>query len=196
MPVASHPMRIPGSWKEGYVLDYHTKSSDFVGYDEYGHPRFDTVRTEVGELLYRLKYRGRKGALVELVTAAADFIKGWAPEVHAIVPVPASKARVTQPVIQLATGLAEALNLPVRDVVRRTQSPKQLKDVFDYHERIELLENAHDVTGTVLRDKSVLLVDDLYRSGATLNAVTAALYGKARVAAVYAFAPTRTRSAS
>lgn len=59
-------MRVPGSWKEGYVLDYHTKGSDFLGYDEYGHPRFHTVRTEVGELLYRLKYKGRKDALDEL----------------------------------------------------------------------------------------------------------------------------------
>ena len=78
MNTSIHPMLIPGSWKEGYVLDYHTKSSDFVGYDQYGHPRFDTVRTEVGELLYRLKYRGREDALASLVTASADFIPSTA----------------------------------------------------------------------------------------------------------------------
>ncbi len=55
MAISTHPMRIPGSWNEGYVLGYHAKSSNFVGYNEYGHPRFDTVRTEAGELLYRLK---------------------------------------------------------------------------------------------------------------------------------------------
>src|SRR3954469_8792113 len=107
MAVAMHPMRVPGSWREGYVLDYHTKSSEFLGYDEYGHPRFETIRTEVGELLYRLKYRGRKDALAELVAVAVDFIRQWAPEVQAVVPVPASKTRATQPVMQLARGLAE-----------------------------------------------------------------------------------------
>jgi len=196
MAIETHPMRIPGSWKEGYVLDYHTKSSDFLGYDEYGHPRFETVRTEVGELLYRLKYKGRKDSLASLVNAAADFIRQWSPQVDALVPVPPSKDRVTQPVMLLASGLAAVLNLPLQNVVRRAQSPKQLKDVFDYHERIKLLENVHDVNGTGIRGKSVLLVDDLYRSGATLNAVTGALYEKGQAAAVYAFAPTRTRSAS
>jgi len=196
VPISTQPMRIPGSWKEGYVLDYHTKSSDFVGYDEYGHPRFDTVRTEVGDLLYRLKYKGRKDTLEELVTVSAAFIRGWGPPIDAIVPVPPSRVRAIQPVLLLATGLAKELDLPVRDIVQREKSPKQLKDVFDYHERIKLLENVHNVTSTTVRGKSVLLVDDLYRSGATLNAVTEVLRTKGKVSAVYAFAPTRTRSAS
>ncbi len=196
MPVSIHPMRIPGSWKEGYVLDYHTKSSEFLGYDEYGHPRFDTVRTEIGELLYRLKYRGRKDALAALVTASAGFIRKWAPRVDAVVPVPPSKTRASQPVLQLATQLAQVLKLPLRDVVQKNQNLKQLKDVFDYHERTKLLEHAYDVAGTAVRGKSVLLVDDLYRSGATLDKVTDILYEKGRASAVYAFAPTRTRSAT
>jgi competence protein ComFC len=79
VPVETNPKNIPGSWKEGYVLDYHTKSSDFVGYDEYGHPQFSTVRTPVGELLYRLKYKRQKAALTELVSTAAEFIRRWEP---------------------------------------------------------------------------------------------------------------------
>lgn len=167
-----------------------------MGYDEYGHPRFDTVRTEAGELLYRLKYKGRKDALGDLVTVSAAFIRGWGPPIDAIVPVPPSKVRSIQPVLLLATGLAKELDVPLQDVVQRGQTPKQLKDVFDYHERIKLLENVHNVISTVLRGKSVLLVDDPYRSGVTLNAVTEALRTKGKVSAVYAFAPTRTRSAS
>ena len=178
------------------MLDYHTKSSDFVGYDEYGHPRFDTARTEAGELLYRLKYKRPRDALKELVAVSAAFIRGWGPPIDAIVPVPSTRVRAVQPVLFLATGLAKDLDVPLRDVVQREQSPKQLKDVFDYDERIKLLENVHNVPSTVLRGRSVLLVDDLYRSGATLTAVAEALRTKGKVSAVYAFAPTRTRSAS
>lgn len=196
MPVQINPMKIPGAWKDGYVLDYHTKSSDFVGYDEYGHPRFSTVRTPVGDLLYRLKYKGQKTALDELVSVAAEFILGWGPKVAAVVPVPPSRPRASQPVMQIAQGLAEALGVPLQDVVRKAPTAKELKDVFDYHERLKILADAHSISSTALRGKAVLLVDDLYRSGATLNAVTASLTSQGKVSAVYAFCPTRTRSSS
>jgi competence protein ComFC len=86
--------------------------------------------------------------------------------------------------------------MTVHDVVRRAPTAKELKDVFDYHERLKLLANTHTVTSTDLRGKAVLVVDDLYRSGATLNAVTAALTSQGKVREVYAFCPTRTRSSS
>jgi predicted amidophosphoribosyltransferase len=189
-------MKIPGSWKDGYVLDYHTKSSDFIGYDEYGHPLFNTIRTPVGDLLYHLKYKGQKAALADLVSVAAEFIRGWGPPVKAIVPVPPSRSRSAQPVMRIAQGLGTLLGIPVHDVVRKAPTAKELKDVFDYHERLKLLANAHSVTSAELRGKAVLLVDDLYRSGATLNAVTASLTSQGKVREVYAFCPTRTRSSS
>lgn len=196
MLVQTNPMKIPGSWKDGYVLDYHTKSSDFVGYDEYGHPQFNTVRTPVGDLLYRLKYKGQKTALADLVSIAAEFVRGWRPPVKAIVPVPPSRPRSSQPVMQIAQGLARLLGIPVHDIVRKAPAAKELKNVFDYHERLKLLANAHLVTSIDLRGQAVLLVDDLYRSGATLNAVTASLTSHGKVREVYAFCPTRTRSSS
>lgn len=53
-----HPRQIPGRWRLGYALDLHTVSSTFLGYDDLGHATFDTRRSEIGELLYRLKYSG------------------------------------------------------------------------------------------------------------------------------------------
>ena len=81
-------MRIPGAWRQGYVLDYHTVSSEFLGYDEFGTPMFDTKRTEVGELLYQLKYRRNVEALEALVEVAAKFVKSWQVAFDALVPVP------------------------------------------------------------------------------------------------------------
>jgi len=48
------PMRIPGRWRAGYVLDYHTLSSAYLGDDEYGHPMFDTKRSETDRIRARL----------------------------------------------------------------------------------------------------------------------------------------------
>ena len=54
----SNPVKIEGLWKEGFALDVHTLSSDYLGDDEFGHAIFRTTRTELGELLYRLRYQG------------------------------------------------------------------------------------------------------------------------------------------
>ena len=190
-------MRIPGAWRQGYVLDYHMIRSEFLGHDEFGNPMFDTKRTEMGELLYQLKYRRNLEVLDALVKAATKFVKGWRVTFDAIVPVPPTKIRRVQPVFAIATRLANSLGLPFRqDFVRNVKNTKELKNVFDYNERIILLENAYRVRDRSLQGKIVLLFDDLYRSGATLNAVTRVLYEQARCADVHALALTRTRSAS
>ena len=59
----THPTGIPGRWREGFALDYHTIKSDFIGHDEYGHPRFETVRTEqVSSIILILRRRGSEGS--------------------------------------------------------------------------------------------------------------------------------------
>ncbi len=153
VPVQTNPMKIPGSWKDGYVLDYHTKSSDFVGYDEYGHPLFNTVRTPVGDLLYLLKYKRQGDALADLVLAATEFIRGWGPPVQAIVPVPPSRSRSSQPVMGIAQGIGTHLGIPVYDAVRKAPTAKELKDVFDYHERLKLLADAYSSRPPIFKAK-------------------------------------------
>ncbi len=76
----------------------------------------------------------------------------------------------------------------------RAKETPELKNVYAYDERLRLLEGAHKVDASVVRGQRVLLFDDLYRSGATMNAITAALYDEGGVADVYALALTRTRS--
>lgn len=158
---------------------------------------FDTKRTEVGEFLHQLKYRRNPEALDPLVKAATKFVKGWEVTFDVIVSVPPTKVRRFQPVFEIATHLANSLGLPFRqDFVRNVKNTKELKNVFDYNERITLLGDAYRVRDQSLQGKTVLLFDDLYRSGATLNAVTRVLYEQARCAHVYALALTRTRTVS
>ena len=57
------------------MLDVHTISSTMIGYNEFGHPEFDTVRSPLGELVYGLKYRGDKGAIPSIVGAITGFMK-------------------------------------------------------------------------------------------------------------------------
>lgn len=193
--LSTQPMRIPGRWRDGYALDYHTVSSAYLGDDEFGNPQFDTQRTEVGEHLYRLKYRSDQTAVPPLVEVAASLITAWKPLVDLIVPVPASRARSMQPVLVLADALGKRLGIAVApSAVERTREIPELKNVYDYGERIRLLADAHAVDRAQVQGHRVLLFDDLYRSGATLNAITVALYDNGGASDVFALTMTRTRS--
>ena len=186
--------RILGKWKEGFSLDVHTLRSRFVGHDEYGHPRFDPLRSEVGELLYRLKYKSDLGCVPAIVNAVAMLMKGWNPLVEVLVPVPPSTYRAFQPVLVLAESISSQLNIPLANCVTRRRNIPQLKNVFDLDERAKLLDKLHVVDGSATRGRSILLFDDLYRSGATMNAVTTELYETGEASNVYALTVTRTRT--
>jgi len=108
-----HPKEIKGAWDQGYVLDVHTVSSTLIGHNEFGHPEFDTVRSPLGELVYRLKYRTDKTSIPAVVGAAAAFVNSWGIKPEVIVPMPPSKQRNFQPVLELAKELAGALKLPL-----------------------------------------------------------------------------------
>lgn len=67
-------IKLEGAWKEGYALDFHTENSEFLGNDQYGNSRFDTTRTEVGELLYQLKYQSNINVMHDIINKAISFI--------------------------------------------------------------------------------------------------------------------------
>lgn len=189
------PMRIPGRWREGFVLDYHTVSSTYIGDNAYGHPMFDTKRSPIGELLSRLKNRSDESVLGDLADTAAAFVKSWNPDPGLLIPVPPSRHRARQPVYLLVEALGIRLDIPVSvGCVIRTKNLPELKNVYDYEQRLRLLDRAHDVDSALVAGRKVLLFDDLYRSGATMNAIAETLYNLGGASEVYALAVTRTRS--
>ena len=188
------PRKIYGSWSDGYALDLHSTGSTYIGDNEFGHPQFETHRTEIGELLFRLKYRSDETAAKELVEAASSFIRKWAVKPSIIVPVPPTRAyRKLQPVARLADGLGAGLKIPVaHDAIRKQKQFAELKNVYDAEERRKLLQGAFNVNSSRVKDHYVLLVDDLYRSGATMNAIADVLL-RSGATAVFAFAFTQSR---
>lgn len=191
----TNPTKIPGRWRDGFALDYHTTSSTYLGEDEYGHAVFDTRRSELGELLYRLKYKSDQGVLIELADTVAGFVHGWPIRTDALIPVPSTRYRAIQPVISVGKLVAERMRMAfLPGVLARTRETPELKNVYDYHTRTELLAGLHSVAPGGLEGRRVLLFDDLYRSGATMNAVTEVLYEQGRAGDVFALAITRTRS--
>ena len=188
------PSRITGLWDDGYALDFHTTGADFLGYDQFGHPQFDTHYTELGGLLHKLKYGSDSAAALPLVRVAAEFVRAWKVNVDVVIPVPPSRPRPAQPLIDVARRLAAELDLELdSQSLKKTRETPQLKGVDDFSARAKLLAGAFSAQGTGLNGRRVLLFDDLFRSGATLNAITKTLKDSG-AAAVYALTLTRTRS--
>jgi predicted amidophosphoribosyltransferase len=189
------PRQIKGAWTEGYALDVQTVSSTFVGYNEGGHPQFDTTRSELGELLFKLKYRGDQSVVAPIAEAVATYLTQWKPGPEIIVPVPATTVRKHPPVVLIADAVAKLGKISCIDCVKTTRNPaKSLKNVFDPVERQALLADLYTVDPALTKGKKILLLDDLYRSGATMNAVTQTLLGKGEAANVVVLAITCTRS--
>jgi competence protein ComFC len=190
-----HPKEIKGSWDRGYVLDLHTISSTMIGYNEFGHPEFDTVRSPLGELVYRLKYKGDKGAIGSIVEAITGFMKTSDINPEVVVPMPPSKLqRSFQPVIEVGTELAKTLGITFDSTsLKKAKSTPQMKDVGDFSARVATLEAAF-VSERDLEGRIVLLLDDLIQSGATMNVASRTLKDQGRVKSVYALALTRTRN--
>ncbi len=194
--VTISPRKLAGKWTVGYALDVHTISSTFLGYDEYGHPQFDTQRSEIGELLYRLKYGTDKSVITMITETAADFVRKQKWIIDMVIPVPPSRiGRAFQPVIALSKALAAQLGVGFcSDCVVKVKNTPELKQVYDLDNRLALLQGAYAVVRAKVTSKTVLVFDDLFRSGATLNSVCEALRDHGRVKAVYALTLSMTRS--
>ncbi len=191
------PLKLTGPWADGHVLErQHTISSEFIGHDSNGHAQCDTKRSELGELVFRLKNRSDRATLDPIADTAAEFILASGIRFDAVVPVPPSRRRPFQPVIEIATALGARLAKPVLlSVVSKVKETPELKDVFEFGERQKLLEGAFAVDEKDAKGQRLLLVDDLYRSGATAALVAKELMG-AGASAVYVLAMTKTRTRS
>jgi predicted amidophosphoribosyltransferase len=184
---------LEGNWKKGVAYDLHTTNSIYLGQDEHGHDKYENVRSEMGELIFQLKYRYNEtviSAIVDLLQTKTGLSK-----MEVIVPVPPSKLRNRQPVFLIAKELAKRLAIPVYcDFLAKTNGSEELKSM-EQNKRMNTLQstiyikNNYDLSG-----KNILLIDDLYRSGSTLRVATDLLYTKANVKNVYVLTATKTRS--
>lgn len=185
-----NPQRIYGPWNAGIVLDWHMLESKLIGQDEAGHSIFDNQRTAIGELVFRFKYRNDEPALGDLVKLALNLFWG---KFDLLIPMPPSNPgrTVTK---RIALGLSRGLDAPFSDTaIAKIKSTPQLKNVSDPETKRRMLDGVFSVDAAQVDGKRVLLVDDLYDSGATLEAATEALKAHAKPISINVIAMTRTR---
>lgn len=184
---------IKGPWDAGWVLDKHMMSSTYLGDDAYGHPRFDNQRSEVGEATYQLKYRSDWSQARPLAQAIADNICPKLQSIGFIVPMPASNVRNRQPVTEVARELGELLERPIFDeLLCKAPNGKSLKDLSTKAEKVEAIGDSFSVKDQIEGDGpwNVLVVDDLYDTGASMEAACKVMREYRKVRKIYVAALT------
>lgn len=198
MIVKTNPQFITnGHWDKGYYLDRHVVHSEYLGDDAYGHPRFDNEYSEIGRLLYEFKYRNNYSCLENIVDTAVDFIKkafsNELSSIETIIPVPpTNKFRNYQPTFEIANSIADKLGKYYVEDVLENKSNIESKSL-DSHEKNKL-DNCIVKRINATRKHSVLLIDDLLKSGSTLNQCVDVLREDPLIDKIYVLSITKTKN--
>lgn len=188
--------RLNGSWALGYALHKHALSSVYVGDDQYGHAQFDTTRSEPGEALFKLKYRNDWGQAPLIAEQIRISLLPLFPPIGLIVPVPASTQRQRQPVEEIATELGKAAKIPVfNNIVVKAAAPEgaaQLKNLNTREEKDAALAGRFSIHPAITNEGkwNALVLDDLFDTGASMDAVCKILKTYGKIKNVYAAAVT------
>lgn len=186
--------RIFGNWDIGYSLDKHSSSSIFIGNNEFGHPMFDTTRTEIGEALYQLKYNSDRSQISVIGQQVVDSVGNYLQNASFIIPMPASKKRAFQPVNEVAKQVATLMDIPyIENVLVKTAYTAQVKNIPSKEERINTLCSSFKVHDVLAEGSynNVLIIDDLYDTGSSLEAATTMLRQYTKINKIFVVTITR-----
>jgi ATP-dependent DNA helicase RecQ len=178
---SSHPRPLKGNWHTGFALDFH---SSYKG--------ADWNRSGIGDLVYRLKYESDASVLPGLIEHTRTLF-GAHPEMSQfdiIVPVPSSAQREFSPVHEFCKALSNTLGKPMQTCVVKTRQAQPQKEMHTLPQKRDNVAGAFALNSDI-NGKRILLVDDLFDSGATLEEI-ARLIIKHKAARVNVLTLTRT----
>lgn len=132
-------------------------------------------RGAVKMAMYRFKYSNRRCYSRVFVDELIGVQKSWLESIDAecIIPIPMyhrkEKLRGYNQAAVLSEILSKTLNIPVRnDVLARCKNTKPMKNLNHIQRRLNL-ENAFIYKGYGVKYTRVLLVDDIFTTGATFD---------------------------
>ena len=140
--------------------------------------------------IYRFKYGGRREYArfyaEKMAENLGEQIRRWKPQ--ALIPIPVHKSRLKQRGYNQAAVLAEELSklisVPVREDILIRCEKTRLQKELSAAERQNNLKKALKIAHYDVKLKSIVLIDDIYTTGSTINAAASCLR-KAGVANIY-----------
>ena len=135
---------------------------------------FYTYEASAAELVKALKYRRETSLIQFMANEMHDLFLAWDPEVDTIAPVPIHRSRLSWRGFNQAESLCERFpaHLIGQDLVRVRRTMPQVKLTPEQRSKnlVGAFECPDDMVG-----KKVLLVDDVFTTGATANECAKAL---------------------
>ena len=135
----------------------------------------------VAESIYRFKYKGKREYGEVFGEEMSFFLKDYIRRIHpdVLVPVPMYPGKIRIRGYNQAQVLAAAigwhLNIPVADhLVKRIRNTRALK-ALNPKERLNNLKNAFILDGNGVKLDTVIIVDDIYTTGSTIDSVAKVL---------------------
>jgi predicted amidophosphoribosyltransferase len=180
----------------GLTLDKQLESSTYIGDDESGNPQFNNIRTEIGEAVFQLKYRSDFSKIEPLSEEIAAVVRNYKMTADFVIPMTPSKPRKIQPVFELAKCVADKIGAKyTQDTILKNAPTLQIKDIPTRQEKIETLNGAVSINENLGADScSILLIDDIYSSGASIEAVCSAIKKYKLVQKIFVVVLSRTKS--
>lgn len=164
-----NPIHLWGNFDSGFALgEYSLKRS------------VERKKTKVGELLHKFKYEQDRHAGEILADLASDFINSHtllkSSDLILTVP-PSFKSRSFDPVPFLTERIEERTQIRwEKDALRRTRITKLQKEIRQKEvKRLNVLNTFKLEKPLKLEGKKILLIDDIFDSGATLNEISTLL---------------------
>ncbi len=156
---------LKGDFDSGYALGRYSQPKGAHG-----------QKTQVGELLHRFKYQFEQNAGEILADLSAELIdsRSSLKSSDFIITVPPSfTSRPFDPISFLAERISKRTGIRwEKDVIKRTRITKLQKGIFDKAGKEENVISTFRLNNPLfISEKRILLFDDLYDSGATINQI-------------------------
>ncbi len=189
--------QIDGNWELGFAMDKHMLWARPNGVNQWGYTNWEKERTPVGEAVYQLKYQEDWTQVQPLAACLHEHAFRLFENIGFIVPMPASNRRDRQPVTEIANAFAALVNRPCFDnLLLKAPGGVSLKDLDTKEEKVAAIGNSFSVNPMITNEGrwNVLVIDDLFHTGASMEAACNALRGYNKVGNVYVAALTWRRS--
>ena len=136
---------------------------------------------EIRQSMYRFKYSNKREYADFYAKEAVRIYGDWIrrKQIEAIVPVPMyrwkEKGRGYNQAAVFAQTLGEKMNLPVeKRMVKRIRNTTPQKELNDVERKINL-KKAFQLVPNIVKYRKILIVDDIYTTGSTIDAVAEVL---------------------